>query len=86
LTSTNTVAVNVTASQNTPQYLVFNATNSLENVYLTIANTGASSIDVYIVNTETGCTSSCALEIPINYSSTWLSDANGCFLYYSSSS
>ena len=85
-TSKNTVEVNVT-SFSFEKYLVFNSTNSLENVYLTITNTGASksSIDVYIVNTETGCTSSCALQIPINSSSTWLSDTSGCFLYSSSS-
>jgi hypothetical protein len=90
-TDTNTVAVNVTLSSTTTiQNLVFNATNSLENVYLTITNSSSSFIYVYIVNTETGCSSSCELAIPSNgnfgNSATWLSDKRGCFLSYSSSS
>jgi hypothetical protein len=84
------VAVNVTLSSSTTiQNLVFNATNSLENVYLTITNSSSSFIYVYIVNTETGCSSSCELAIPSNgnlgNSATWLSDSSGCFLSYSSS-
>ena len=81
---TNTVAVNVTPSSTTASYLVFNATNSLENVSLTITNNNTQDfIYVYIVNTEMGCSSSCA--VGILEEATWLSDSSGCFLNYSSS-